>query len=56
MFITNDGALTPYFAEPHARIIAQLGGGHPPPAVLFGATTTGRDLAPRVARRCSTRG
>ena len=38
----------------YARVITQLAGVHHPSAVLFGATTTGRDLAPRVAAMLNT--
>lgn len=44
-----DPALSPYRCQPHARVLADAIGAHRPEAVLFGATTTGRDLAPRVA-------
>ena len=54
LFVADDEALTRYRAEPHARIIAQLAASHSPSAILFGATTTGRDLAPRVAAMLDT--
>jgi electron transfer flavoprotein alpha subunit len=54
VFVADDEALGLYRAEPHARVIAQLAGVRRPSAVLFGATTTGRDLAPRVAAMLDT--
>jgi electron transfer flavoprotein alpha subunit len=54
VFVADDQALAEYRAEPYARVIAQLAGVHHPSAVLFGATTTGRDLAPRVAAMLDT--
>jgi electron transfer flavoprotein alpha subunit len=54
VFVAEDEALDRYRVEPYARVIAQLAGDHHPTAVLFGATTTGRDLAPRVAAMLDT--
>lgn len=44
-----DPRLAPYRCLPHARVVVDAIRCHRPAAVLFGATTTGRDLAPRVA-------
>ena len=54
VFVADHEALAPYRAEPHARVLADLVGTRHPSAVLFGATTTGRDLAPRVAAMLGT--
>ena len=54
VFVAEDEALGCYRVEPHARVIAQLVADRHPTAVLFGATTTGRDLAPRVAAMLDT--
>ena len=54
VFVADDEALADYRAEPHARVIAQLAAARRPSAILFGATTTGRDLAPRVAAMLDT--
>ena len=43
-----------YRTLPYARIIAELIVAHKPETVLFGATTMGRDLAPRIANRLGT--
>jgi electron transfer flavoprotein alpha subunit len=54
VFLAEDERLAPYRTEPHARVIAQLAAARRPSALLFGATTTGRDLAPRVAAMLDT--
>ena len=54
VFVAEDEALDPYRVEPHARVIARLVVDRHPTAVLFGATTTGRDLAPWVAGMLDT--
>ena len=41
--------LKDYRTIPYSRIVSQLVDEHKPRIVLFGATITGRDLAPRVA-------
>jgi electron transfer flavoprotein alpha subunit len=47
-------ALTPYRTEPWSRTVVDAVRAHHPEAVLFAATTTGRDLAPRVASALAT--
>jgi electron transfer flavoprotein alpha subunit len=54
VFLADDERLVPYRTEPHARIVAQLAASRRPSALLLGATTTGRDLAPRVAAMLDT--
>jgi electron transfer flavoprotein alpha subunit len=49
VLLATHAELSPYRAAPHARVLADAIHTHRPEAVLFGATTTGRDLAPRVA-------
>lgn len=44
-----DARLSPYRCLPHARVVADAARALGPAAIVFGATTTGRDLAPRVA-------
>jgi electron transfer flavoprotein alpha subunit len=46
--------LADYLALPYTRLIAGLIREHDPQVVLYGATTTGRDLAPRVASALRT--
>jgi len=45
----DDEKLFPYTTLPHASIIIELFKKEKPEIVLFGATSIGRDLAPRVA-------
>lgn len=46
--------LAGYLALPYTRVVTGLVREHQPQIVLFGATTTGRDLAPRVASALRT--
>ncbi len=54
VYLAESPALSPYRAEPHARVIADAIRARKPDSVLFSATTTGRDLAPRVASMLNT--
>jgi len=47
-------SLEHYRTEPYARVLAELVSTHRPRVVLFGATITGRDLAPRIASATSS--
>ena len=49
LYVADDPALLDYSTQPYARVISRLIKRHRPEIVLYGATTTGRDLAPRVA-------
>ncbi len=49
VYCAADPPLSPYRCQPHTRVVVDAVRAHRPVAVLFGATTTGRDLAPRVA-------
>ncbi|MFW5860129.1 MAG: electron transfer flavoprotein subunit alpha/FixB family protein [Planctomycetota bacterium] len=49
VFYTEDARLTQFTAVPYAKIIAATIRRHQPRIVLYGATTTGRAVAPRVA-------
>lgn len=46
--------LKDYVTEQYAQAISQVIGTHKPNIVLFGATTIGRDLAPRLSARLAT--
>jgi electron transfer flavoprotein alpha subunit len=46
--------LSSYRTGPYSRVLSELIIEHMPDIVLFGATTIGRDLAPRVANRIQT--
>jgi electron transfer flavoprotein alpha subunit len=49
VYLAEHPSLTDYLTEPYARVIADAARVHRPEAMLLAATTTGRDLAPRVA-------
>ena len=49
IFLAEDERLKDYLAAPYARVIARLITEEKPEIVLYGATSAGRDLAPRVA-------
>ena len=54
VYLAQDAALATYRAQPYARVLTDLIKTHSPAVVLYGATTTGRDLAPRVASALRT--
>jgi len=49
VFLADDERLRHYLTLPYARVLIQLVKLHEPRVLLFGATSIGRDLAPRVA-------
>jgi electron transfer flavoprotein alpha subunit len=49
VFVAEDPRLEPYTALPYAKVIVDLVRARQPNMFLFGATTVGRSLAPRVA-------
>jgi electron transfer flavoprotein alpha subunit len=54
VYVAADSRLAPYRTEPWARVLADAARAHRPQALLLAATTTGRDLAPRVASMLDT--
>ncbi|SKC58851.1 electron transfer flavoprotein subunit alpha/FixB family protein [Maledivibacter halophilus] len=50
----DDPALDIYMTEPYAKALAQVINSEKPEIFLIGATTIGRDLAPRVSARIHT--
>jgi electron transfer flavoprotein alpha subunit len=54
VFLAADDAFTNYLALPYTQLMCDLVRAHAPQIVLYGATTTGRDLAPRVASTLRT--
>ncbi|MGZ8438961.1 MAG: FAD-binding protein, partial [Candidatus Limnocylindrales bacterium] len=54
VYLAENPALATYLAEPYARVIADAARDRAPVAILLAATTTGRDLAPRVASMLDT--
>ncbi|RLC82823.1 MAG: electron transfer flavoprotein subunit alpha/FixB family protein [Chloroflexi bacterium] len=51
VYIADDPALSPYNAEAYTAVLADLVKKTEPAVVFLGATTQGRDLAPRLAAR-----
>lgn len=51
VFIADDERLEPYRTLPHAALAAKILEDEDPQIVLFGATSIGRDLAPRLASK-----
>lgn len=49
LHLANDSRLFPFRTLPHAEIICNLFRREEPEIALFGATSVGRDLAPRIA-------
>ncbi|MGZ4673345.1 MAG: FAD-binding protein [Ilumatobacteraceae bacterium] len=54
VYVAEDPALASYRAEPYARVVVDAITALRPAAMLLAATTTGRDLAPRIASRLGT--
>jgi electron transfer flavoprotein alpha subunit len=49
IFLAEESRLYPYLTLPHASIVTKLLEEEKPQIALFGATSIGRDLAPRIA-------
>jgi electron transfer flavoprotein alpha subunit len=54
VYLADHEDLAHYLAMPYASLVAGLVRRHQPQIVLYGATTTGRDLGPRVASTLRT--
>lgn len=54
VYLADHEDLAQYLALPYASLVAGLVRRHRPQIVLYGATTTGRDLGPRVASALRT--
>ncbi len=54
VYIVEDESLEKYQTGPYAAAISSVIAKYRPSVVLYGATSTGRDLAPRVAARIQT--
>lgn len=54
VYVADHPALRDYLTLPFARLVTQIIMERRPEIVLYGATTTGRDLAPRVASALRT--
>ena len=49
IFVADDPRLAPYRTLPHFSVLSKLIGEQQPGIVLFGASSVGRDLAPRIS-------
>ena len=49
VFVADDSRLSPYRTLPHFDVLSKLIQAQQPQVVLFGASSVGRDLAPRIA-------
>jgi len=54
VIVIDDQVLTEYLTEPYAQAIAKVIAQYKPSVLLFGATTIGRDLGPRLSARIRT--
>jgi electron transfer flavoprotein alpha subunit len=54
VYVAEHESLRDYLASPYARVVSGLIRRYRPQVVLYGASTTGRDLAPRVASTLRT--
>ena len=52
--VVDDEMLAEYVTEPYAKAMREINQSHNPEIVLYGATSIGRDLAPRVSARIHT--
>lgn len=54
VYVVDDARLTYYVTEPYAQAVYQITKQQEPNVFLFGATSIGRDLAPRLSARLRT--
>ena len=54
VYLVDNENLAAYMTDPYATAVAAVVAKYKPAIVLYGATTTGRDLAPRIAARIQT--
>jgi electron transfer flavoprotein alpha subunit len=54
VIVVSNEILEPYITEPYAKALTEIIEKYKPEIVLVGATTIGRDLAPRVSSRLNT--
>jgi electron transfer flavoprotein alpha subunit len=54
VYVADHPCLKDYLAQPHGRVVTEAVRRFQPQIVLYGATTTGRDVAPRVASALRT--
>ena len=54
VYVVDDERLATFVTEPYAQAVTQLAKAKEPSVILFGATSIGRDLAPRLSARLKT--
>ena len=54
VFVVDDEKLEAFVTEPYAQAVTALANEYKPSVILFGATSIGRDLAPRLSARLKT--
>ncbi len=54
VYVVDDKCLGAYLTEPYAQAVTALAKKYEPSVILFGATSIGRDLAPRLSARLKT--
>jgi electron transfer flavoprotein alpha subunit len=52
--VVDDPKLASFVTEPYAQAVTQIAKEYTPSVILFGATSIGRDLAPRLSARLKT--
>ena len=52
--LVDDAKLASFVTEPYAQAVTQIAKEYSPSVILFGATSIGRDLAPRLSARLKT--
>ena len=52
--VVDDAKLASFVTEPYAQAVTQIAKEYTPSVILFGATSIGRDLAPRLSARLKT--
>ena len=54
VYVVDDERLATFVTEPYAQAVTQIARAYEPSVILFGATSIGRDLAPRLSARLKT--
>ena len=54
VYVVDDERLATFVTEPYAQAVTQIAKAYEPSVILFGATSIGRDLAPRLSARLKT--
>ena len=54
VYVVDDACLAHFVTEPYAQAVTHLSRKYEPSVILFGATSIGRDLAPRLSARLKT--